>query len=89
MSIHNVTNAVAVMLGASIGAAVLKAFGESHNGYMILFTVSILSRMVTAFALERIVLKVGAKHLAPSHMLKSSLSLIRRDQRSPSERSAS
>lgn len=84
MSIHNFTNAVAVVAGASIGGFILKSLGQNHQAYVILFTISTMSRFVSVFALERIVLKVGTRHLQPAHVLRTSLSLLRKpndDQR--------
>jgi MFS family permease len=89
MSIHNLTNAIAVITGASIGGFILESLGQTHQAYIVLFAVSTTSRMVSVFALERIVLKVGTQHLKPAYVIQSSLAILKKPAKEERHKSAS
>jgi len=52
LTMFNLANAVALAIGASIGGALLKLLGQSHEAYLVLFAVSSFARAVTLIFLK-------------------------------------
>jgi MFS family permease len=54
LTIHNLLNSVAWVIGSTIGATILVSFGKSFDSYLILFGLSSLLRLTTIVLLLRV-----------------------------------